>query len=292
VFDAGAALARLAREPDTHKGHFGHVLVLGGSTGFVGAACLAAQAALRSGAGLVTLGVPQSLLPIVAAKLTSCMTRGYPELPDGAFALGALRPVLADVPQHSVIALGPGIGRRRATAMLVHALLRRVERPLVLDADGLNALEGQADILDLSPAPRVLTPHPGEMARLAGRPTTDVQANRMAVASEFASRHRVVVVLKGAGTIVADGRRTLANETGNPGMATGGSGDVLTGLVAGLLAQGLAPFEAACLAVRVHGRAGDLAASVLGELSMTADDILDALPDAFLSTAPSIDPEE
>jgi NAD(P)H-hydrate epimerase len=220
------------------------------------------------------------------------MTRGYPEVPDGAFALGALQAILADVPQHSVVALGPGIGRQRSTTMLVQALLRRVDRPLVLDADGLNAVEGQADLLDQSPAPRVLTPHPGEMARLAGSSTKDVQANRMAVASEFAARHGVVVALKGAGTIVTDGRRTLANETGNPGMATGGSGDVLTGMVAGLLAQGLAPFEAACLAVRVHGRAGDLAASVLGELSLTADDVLDALPDAFLSAAPSIDPEE
>jgi len=292
VFDPGAALAQLVRAPDAHKGHFGHVLVLGGSTGFAGAACLAADAALRAGAGLVTLGVPESLLPIAAVKLTACMTRPYPELADGAFALGALPAILADAPRHDVVALGPGIGRHRSTEALVRALLRAVAIPLVLDADGLNALEGRLDALDDAPAPRILTPHPGEMARLAGCSTAEVQADRAGVATEFAARHGVVLALKGHGTIVTDGAQTFTNDTGNPGMAAGGSGDVLTGVVAGLLAQGLAPFPAACLAVHLHGLAGDLAALLVGELSLTAADILDALPDAFLSAAPLNEPEE
>jgi len=292
VFDPSAALAALTRTPDAHKGRFGHVLVLGGSTGFVGAACLAADAALRAGSGLVTLGVPDSLLPVAAIKLTACMTRPYPEVQVGAFALGALPEILADAPRHDVIALGPGIGRHRSTEALVRALLPAVDKPLVLDADGLNALEQDTEVLKDASAPRVLTPHPGEMARLAGCTAADVQADRLGIASRFAADHGVVLALKGHATVVTDGAQTYTNDTGNPGMATGGSGDVLTGLVAGLLAQGLTPFDATCLAVHLHGLAGDLAALLAGQHSLTAVDILNAIPDAFLSAAPSTAPEE
>jgi len=309
-------LAGLRRPPDAHKGLFGHVLVLAGSTGFVGAGCLAAEAALASGAGLATLGVPHSLLPIVATKLTACMTHGFREVPlpgrtrretvgwmedwmggglsdihpsihssnlpfGGALALGALPEILAFAGRCNVVALGPGIGRHRSTERLVHALVRSLDRTLVLDADALNALEGQADLLDEAPAPRILTPHPGEMSRLTGLATPQIQADRMGVASEFAARHKVVLALKGYHTIVADGTDLYENETGNPGMATGGTGDVLTGMVAGLCAQGLAPFSAACLAVYLHGLAGDLAAKKIGEHSLTATDVLAFIGSAF-----------
>jgi NAD(P)H-hydrate epimerase len=280
MFNQHQELARLRREPSAHKGQFGHVLVLAGSTGFAGAACLAAEAALRSGAGLVTLGVPSSLLAVVAAKLTACMTRPFREVPGGAFALGALPEILAFAERCDVVALGPGIGRHRSTEKLVHALVRSLRKPLVLDADGLNALEGAAAVLDQARAPLILTPHPGEMARLTGLPTRDIQARREEVAAAFAREHSAVVALKGHGTVVTNGSDTHVNDTGNPGMASGGTGDVLTGMVAGLLAQGLEPFAATCLAVHLHGLAGDLAAEA-GQLSLTATDLLRCIGKAF-----------
>jgi len=285
VFDPERELQRLARQPDAHKGQFGHVLVLAGSTGFAGAACLAAEGALRSGAGLVTLGVPASLLPVVAAKLTACMTRPFREVPGGALALGALPDILAFAERCDVVAVGPGIGRRRSTAKLVHALVRSLGKPLVLDADGLNALEGEADILRDARGPVVLTPHPGEMARLAGLPTREIQVRRAEAARELAARFSVVVALKGQGTVVTDGEETYVNDTGNPGMASGGTGDVLTGMVAGLLAQGLEPFAAACLAVHLHGLAGDIAAEETGQHALTATDLLASIPRAFLAAS-------
>ena len=288
MFDAMTTLESLRRGPASHKGDYGHVLVLAGSTGFAGAACLAARAAVLSGAGLVTLGVPWALLPIVAAKLTACMTHPFRQVPGGALALGALPEVLAFAAGCDVVALGPGIGRRRSTEKLVHALVREVAQPLVLDADGLNALEGRPELLDGARGPRVLTPHPGEMARLCGLPTRDVQARREELAAEFAARHSAVVALKGHRTVVTDGRETYVNDTGNPGMASGGTGDVLTGMVAGLLAQGIEPFAAACLAVRLHGLAGDLAAAEMGEQALNAADLLDYIGKAFLS-APDAD---
>jgi NAD(P)H-hydrate epimerase len=276
-------ISRLRRQPDAHKGDFGHVLVLAGSAGFAGAACLTAEAALRSGAGLVTLGVPRSLLPVVAAKLTACMTHPFREVPEGALALGALPDILAFAERCNVVALGPGIGRHRSTEKLVHALLRSLEKPLVIDADGLNALEGQAALLAEARGPVVLTPHPGEMARLTGLATRDIQARRAEVACELAARCRVVVALKGHRTIVTDGHDVYENQTGNPGMASGGTGDVLTGMVAGLLAQGLEPFPATCLAVCLHGLAGDLAVTGTGEQALTAPDLLAHLGGAFLT---------
>ncbi len=282
MFDARRELQRLRREPSAHKGQFGHVLVLAGSTGFAGAACLAADAALRSGSGLVTLGVPSSLLPVVAAKLTACMTHPFREVPCGALAVGALPEVLAFAERCTIVALGPGIGRHRSTAKLVHALIRSLGKPLVIDADGLNALEGEAAVLKEARAPVVVTPHPGEMARLTGLPTHEIQARRADVATAFARQHSVVVALKGHQTVVADGRETYVNDTGNPGMASGGTGDVLAGLVAGLLAQGLEPFPATCLAVHLHGLAGDLAAAEAGAPAVTATDLLDCLGRAFL----------
>ncbi|HPD14169.1 MAG TPA: NAD(P)H-hydrate dehydratase [Planctomycetota bacterium] len=281
MFDIGQDIERLVRPADAHKGQFGHVLVLAGSTGFAGAACLAAEAALRSGAGLVTLGVPASLLPVVAAKLTACMTHPFREVPGGAFALGALPDMLRFAARCDVVALGPGIGRHRSTQKLVHALIRSLGKPLVLDADGLNALEGCAEVLDAASAPVIITPHPGEMARLTGLATSAVQASRSEVALRFAREHSVITVLKGHRTVVSDGRQQYVSWSGNPGMATGGTGDVLTGMIAALLAQGLPPYSAAYLGVSLHGLAGDLAVERTGEQALTATDILAHIGAAF-----------
>ena len=287
MFEAQRELARLCREPAAHKGQFGHVLVLAGSTGFAGAACLTAEGALRSGAGLVTLGVPESLLPVVAAKLTACMTHPFREVPGGAFALGALPDILGFAERCNVVALGPGIGRHCSTEKLVHALIRSLAKPLVLDADALNALEGEGAVLKSARVPIVLTPHPGEMSRLTGLPAREIQARRAEVAAAFARERSVVVALKGHRTVVSDGTNIYVNETGNPGMASGGTGDVLTGMVAGLLAQGVEPFAATCLAVHLHGLAGDLAAAETGQCSLTATDLLACLGPAFLAAAAS-----
>ena len=284
MIEPAVLLRGLQRDLADHKGRFGHVLVLGGSTGFAGAACLAARAAVLGGAGLVTLGVPESLLAIVACKLTACMTRPFRQVPQGAFALGALPAILAFAERATVVALGPGIGRHRSTGKLVHALVRRIEQPLVIDADALNALEGATDILDDASGPRVLTPHPGEMARLTGLPTRAIQEAREQVAAQFAAAHKVVVALKGHATVVTDGGEVFVNSTGNPGMATGGTGDVLTGLVAALIAQGLESFRATALAVHLHGLAGDLAAAETGQHALDVVRLLDHLPAAFRAT--------
>lgn len=277
------ALPGLApRERDGHKGDYGRVLVIGGSHGMAGAPCLCGEAALRSGAGLVTIAVPVGLYPIVAAKVTSCMTHRLPERPGGGLSDSGLDEVIEYAGQFDVIALGPGIGRAPETVRLVHALVSKLERPMVVDADGLNALSGNAGVLRAARAKRILTPHPGEMARLAAlKSAEEVQQNRLGIASEFALKFGVVVALKGYHTVVTDGERYYENNTGNPGMATGGTGDVLTGVVAALVAQGLEAFEAAQLGVYLHGLAGDLGAERLGEISLIASDLLDELPRAF-----------
>jgi len=270
------------RRPDSHKGDYGRILVIGGSEGMIGAPCLAALAALRTGAGLVTLAVARSLLPVVAVKLTSALTRAIEaETPNGAPALDAVGELLDFAAGADVVALGPGIGRHYSTQRFVHAFLKSCEKPAVVDADALTALaSGQATLRD-RPAPTILTPHPGEMARLCGKTAADVNADRVNVAAAFAAGHRCVVALKGHGTVVTDGERVYVNQTGNPGMATGGSGDVLTGAVAALLGRGLEPFDAAVLGVHLHGEAGDLAREKKGEDGMIASDILRALPAAM-----------
>ena len=288
-------LPRLApRKPEGHKGDYGHVLVIGGSHGMAGAPCLCGEAALRSGAGLVTIAVPMSLYPIVAAKVTCCMTHQLPEGPGGGLSDSKIDELIAYVGGFDVIALGPGVGRAAETARLVRALVGKVPTRvgMVVDADGLNALaEGpeprrpaeKTNAPGAARAKRIVTPHPGEMARLAGLNSgAEVQKNRLEVAAEFALKTNAVVVLKGHGTVVTDGERYSVNPTGNPGMATGGTGDVLTGVIAALLGQGLEAFEAAQLGVYVHGLAGDLAAERLGETSLIAGDLLDELPKAFL----------
>ncbi len=269
------------RARDAHKGDFGRVLVVAGSPGMTGAGCMAAVAAQKAGAGLVTLGLPASLNPVAEIKLTSAMSRPLPET--GAPILGerAAEAVLKMTGEFDVVALGPGVGRDSPTTDAVRRLVRELPLPAVVDADGLNALVGAREALREAEAPRLLTPHPGEMARIIGGRPSEVQDDRRGVAARFAAEYGVLLALKGAGTVVTDGERVYVNSSGNPGMATGGTGDVLTGMAAGLMCQGLGRFEALQLAVFVHGLAGDLAARRKGELSMTAEDVLEDVPAAF-----------
>ncbi len=262
------------REPSSHKGNCGHVLVVAGSPGKTGAAHLAAMAALRSGAGLVTVATPASSQPIVAAMGAEYMTRASAESTGGCLASHALHDVPAGL--YDVIAAGPGIGIGPDQRDLVLGLIDQSSVPLVLDADALNVLaEVPGRLVARDGRLIIITPHPGEMARLVGATTAEVQQKRIDVARTFATDHGVFVILKGHRTVIAtpDGR-IFINPTGNPGMATGGSGDVLTGMVAGWLAQ-LHDGEAACkLAVYLHGAAGDLAATDVGEFALIASDII------------------
>ncbi|MEZ5420158.1 MAG: NAD(P)H-hydrate dehydratase [Vicinamibacterales bacterium] len=267
------------RSPDAHKGDFGRVLVVAGSRGMTGAAVLAARSALRAGAGLVTLATPASVQPIVAAMGAEFMTLPLAD-EDGRVSVEAVEQVLAmDV---DVVAVGPGLGGGPAVTAFVRALLDRCETPLVVDADALNACAGDPGVLaGRDGRPLVITPHPGEMARLVGAAAADVQADRVGVAREFAARHQVTVVLKGYRTLIAlpDGD-VFVNPTGTPGMATAGSGDVLTGMLAGTLAQLLDPPAAAQLATYLHGAAGELAEADEGEVAMVAGDIVRHIGDA------------
>jgi ADP-dependent NAD(P)H-hydrate dehydratase / NAD(P)H-hydrate epimerase len=271
-----------ARNPAAHKGSFGHVLVIAGSVGKTGAAALAALAAQRSGAGLVTLAVPASLNPILEVKLTEVMTVPLPETDGRTIGLDALETIVRLAEGKAVVAIGPGLGTHPATQQLVRLLLARLRLPVVVDADALNALVGESESLARAAGPLVLTPHPGECARLLNVPRAEVLADRIRLARETAVRFRLTLVLKLARTLVADPSGRLAVvPTGNPGMATGGTGDVLTGLIAGLIAQGLAPAESARAGTYLHGLAGDLAARRLGQEAMLAGDLLESIPEAI-----------
>jgi len=275
-------MKRLKRKKDAHKGDFGHVFVLAGSTGFTGAACLCSEAALLAGAGLVTLGIPRSLNVIVARKLKEVMTYPLPENKDASLNIKAFPKIKAKLGHIDVLAIGPGLSQNKNTQCLVRKVISSIDKPMVIDADGLNALAGHLDILKQTKSNKILTPHPGEMARLLGVSTKFVQKNRKLLAKDLSSRYNVVTVLKGSGTVVAGPKnKVLVNTTGNPGMAKGGTGDVLTGIIAAFLAQGLNPFEAAKIAVFIHGLAADLAVRKKGQLSLLASDILDKLPQAL-----------
>ena len=270
------------RSPESHKGDFGHALVIAGSAGYTGAAYLASQAALVSGSGLVTLAIGRSLYEVMVTKLTEVMVRPFFETKDFSLSLLAEKELLSFSEKCNVVVIGPGISQNKETQTLVRNLVAKLNKPIVLDADGINALAAHLDLLKDVKSPTVLTPHPGEMARLIGKERDEVQKNRKDVALAFASEYNSVLVLKGHNTIVAKpGGECYVNETGNPGMATGGTGDVLTGIIAGFIAQGIAPYPAAILAVYFHGLAGDLAAKEKGFLSLTATDILNKLPDVL-----------
>ena len=270
------------RKTDSHKGSFGRILIVGGSRGMAGAAVLAGRSALRGGAGLVRVATPHTAFQAVAAQLTCCLTASLDETRSGTIALRARTEIARLMDANDVLAIGPGIGRHRQTDFLIRTLVRNAPMPAVIDADGLNAVAASIEVLNHAQGPRILTPHPGEMARLAGLPSAaEVQKARRDVAQQFVARHPCVLVLKGHGTVVTDGDRLFVNRTGNPGMATAGSGDVLTGVIAALLAQGLEPYDAAVLGAHAHGLAGDLARDSLGETALIASDIVDMLPAAF-----------
>ncbi len=269
------------RRPESHKGDYGRVLIIAGSPGMTGAACLAAMGALRGGAGLVTVACPCGVQPVVASKLTEALTLSLGECVEGSVSSAAVAELEKPVACADVVAAGPGIGTAPDTIEFVRRLLPAAARPLVLDADALSALAGNAALLAERAHLTVITPHPGELGRMFGSPTDDIQADRISWAARAAKETKAVCVLKGHGTVVSDGEQSYVNKTGNPGMATGGSGDVLTGLIAALLAQGLNGFGASCLGVHIHGLAGDLAARKLGQVSLIAGDIVEYLPDAF-----------
>lgn len=278
--------ALLAPRPrDSNKGMFGHVLIIGGSFGKSGAAAMAGMAALRAGAGLSTVATPARVLSSVASFAAELMTEPLAETAAGSIALAAAESGrFTDLAKPmTVVAIGPGIGRDPETVQFVHEAVRQTKVPLVLDADGLNAFEGQTNLLDGRRRPLVLTPHPGEMARLAGISIKAVQSDRLNVARSFARDHHLVLVLKGDRTIIAfpDGSAWV-NPTGNPGMATGGTGDILTGMTAGVIAQMPNDYaRAAIAAVYLHGLAGDVAAERMGEHSLVATDLLHGLPEVF-----------
>ncbi len=275
-----------ARPAPAHKGSFGRVLVVAGSRGMTGAACLTGEAALRAGAGLVTVAVPETLHDIMEIKLTEVMTAPLPDTGDGSLSGEAGSRILSLLEGADVLVMGPGLSQAPGVAALVRELLPLAGKPCVLDADGINALSGAGDILEKARAPVVITPHPGEMARLMGKEVKEIQMDRIAAAVNAADTWNVVALLKGFRTVVAapDGPIYI-NTTGNPGMATGGSGDVLTGIVAALMAQGLAPARAAAAGAYIHGLAGDRVAEESGMTGMIAGDILAALPVTFRELA-------
>lgn len=262
-----------ARPENAHKGTFGRVLIIGGSRGMSGAVCLAGLGALRGGAGLVHLAVPAGILPIVASVEPSYLTIPLPEDDEGRLSRQAQTKLAAVIPNKSALAMGPGWGESDDLVALANWLYTTARRPMVIDADGLNALARQPGILSQGPAPRILTPHPGEFARLTRTDTATVQQDREELAAKFAQENDIVLVLKGHRTVVTDGERLAVNTTGNSGLATGGTGDVLTGLIAALLGQGMPPFEAAQFAAYLHGLAGDMAAEELSSAGLIASDL-------------------
>ncbi len=263
------------RRRDTHKGDYGRVLLLCGSEGLTGAARLAAKAALRTGSGLVYLGVPEKIYPIIAAGAGSEIVFPLPCDADGRLCLRALAPIQARMEQMDAVLLGPGLGRSAALTALVEQLVGLCRVPMVLDADGINAIAGHIDLLRGCACPIVLTPHDGEFARMGG----DLQAaDRTMQTLRLARRTNAIVLRKGCRTLITDGHKIYVNQTGNPGMATGGSGDVLAGMLVSLLGQRVMPLEAAAAAAYLHGAAGDLAAQELGEYGMVPEDLLTCLP--------------
>lgn len=281
------------RKLNTDKSDYGHIFVLAGSQGLTGAAVLCVNSAMRTGAGLVTLGIPKSLYSIVAKRVfLEVMAKPLQETKNKTLAVNAYKEIIDSAKKADVLAIGPGLSRNPSTKELVRKLIVQINRPMVIDADGLNALVGHLDILRKTPAcpagrqdarrTTLLTPHPGEFSRLIGKPAAFIQKNREMLVKSFANDYNVVLILKGHKTVVAaPGKKIYVNKTGNPGMATAGSGDVLTGMLAALMGQGLGGFEAAKSGVYLHGLAGDLAAKEKTQAGMLASDIIDKIPEAI-----------
>lgn len=260
------------RAKDGHKGDFGKVLLLCGSRGFTGAAYLAAMGALRAGAGLVFVGVPESIYGIEAVKLNEPVVFPLPD-EEGKLSEAAIPEILSRMPQMDAVLIGPGLGQSEGTFQAVKTVLERADCPVVLDADGINVLAAHKDILRGRTNPTILTPHAGEFARLGGNPE-----DRVAAAEEMARDLGCVILLKGHRTVITDGQTTYINPTGNPGMAVGGSGDVLAGIITALLGAGIAPPEAAACGAWLHGAAGDICERQIGQYGMLPTDMLNVLP--------------
>lgn len=271
------------RQPSSHKGTFGHAGIIAGSVGKTGAAAMAAQAALRAGAGLVTVAIPTSVNDVLEAKLLEVMTVPMPETKARTLARTALDRLVAFMTARTAIAIGPGLSTHPETVELVRALTKHLDRPTVLDADALNALTGRTALLATCKTPPIITPHPGEMARLEADATPQtVNSDRIGTATRFARERGLFVVLKGARTVIArpDGAVAIC-PTGNSGMATAGTGDVLTGMMVGFLAQGVPSWEAACAATYLHGVAGDLASAKKGQAGLISRDVIEQIPSAL-----------
>ena len=272
-----------ARKPDAHKGDFGKVCIVGGSIGMSGAAAIAGRAALRAGAGLVRVATSRSVLPVVAAIEPCYTTIPLPEDEAGCISADAVGVALQIAQQNDVMAFGPGVSVAAGVREVLETLIAQEGLRLVIDADGLNCLAKSTDWLERRKAHLILTPHPGEMRRLWDRLFREpMPADRTDQAAELAKKTACTVVLKGAGTVVADSNRIYVNTTGNPGMATAGCGDILTGVITALAGQGLSDFDAAVLGVYIHGLAGDIAAEKFGQVSLITTDIIDSLGDAFM----------
>lgn len=274
------------RAPESSKFDFGHLLILAGSARFSGAAVLAADAAMRSGAGLVTLGTPKSLnSAVIKIKSREVMTLPLPQTRGGALSYSGYKLIKSFIERVDCLALGPGLSTEASTQRLVRKLVSGLRLPVVIDADALNALVGHTDILHKAAkanATMILTPHPGEMGRLLGVSSKKVQQNRLRLAKKFARDYGVILVLKGKDTVVAGGQaKSYINHTGNSGMATAGSGDVLSGMIAAFLGQGMDGFSAAKFAVYLHGVAADLAVKEMTRISLIASDIIDKIPKAL-----------
>lgn len=258
------------RDADAHKGDFGRVLILAGAVGYTGAPVLAANAALRSGAGLIFVGVPEAVYPIVAAKLDEPMVFPLPCDSDGCLSRHAIPEILRRLEHCDACLIGPGLGRGKHILKIVAAVLTAAKCPVIVDADGINALEGHIDVLGQAACPVILTPHEGEFARLGG----DLSEGRYLAAKKLSEQTGATVLLKGHRTVIVGQSKAFLNTTGNPGMATGGSGDVLAGILLSFLGQGLAPVEAAAAAAWLHGAVGDLCAGTTGEYALTPTDII------------------
>jgi NAD(P)H-hydrate epimerase len=281
------------RPPDFHKGDAGRVYIVGGSPGMTGAPCLAGSAALRMGAGLITVVTPESLRPIVEAKQMEVMTVGIPDGGTGYFAPGMIPTLMEVLSKADVIVVGPGLGMTDAMPAFVKGLISRIKVPFLLDADALNALSGESVTLQGATAPCILTPHPGEMARLTKETIESIEATRIDSARHLAEEERVTVILKGARTVVATPKGDIfINTTGNPYMASGGMGDALTGMIAALASQGLSPNDAACAGVFLHGMSADLLVRDHPMTPVTATDVIGNIRGALQHTLGEPPPEE
>lgn len=261
------------RRADAHKGDFGKILLLCGSRGYTGAAALAAMGALRSGAGLVYLGVPESIYAIEATKLNEAIVFPLPDA-DGMLSVDALPKILERLPNMDAVLFGPGWGKSEGNFLIAKKILESYEKPVVADADGINILAKHMDIVRERKAPIILTPHPGEFSRMGG----NLEAQRQAAAEAFAREYGCILLLKGRGTVITDGFCTYLNPTGNPGMAVGGSGDVLSGIIVSLIGQGIDPLTAAACGAWLHGGAGDICAEEIGQYGMLPTDMVKVLP--------------